>query len=40
MDIVDEKGKEKVEEKKKDLVFFKDVEHVDLIDCNVPDMRF
>ena len=39
MDIVDEKGKEKVEKKKKELVFFKGVELVDLNDCDVPDMK-
>ena len=39
MDVVDHKSKEKVEEKKKDLVFFKGVELVDLDDYNVPDMR-
>jgi hypothetical protein len=39
MDIVKEKGKEKVEEKKKEAVFFKGVELVDLDDCDVPDMR-
>jgi hypothetical protein len=39
MDIVDKKGKEKVEEKKKEPVFFMDVELVDLDDCDVPDMK-
>jgi hypothetical protein len=39
VDIIKEKGKEKVEEKKKETVFFKGVELVDLDDCNVPDMR-
>jgi hypothetical protein len=39
MDIVKEKGKEKVEEKKKEAVFFKGVELVDLDDCDVPDMK-
>ena len=39
MDVVDHKSKEKVEEKKKDLVFFKGVELVDPDDCNVPGMR-
>jgi hypothetical protein len=39
VDIVDEKGKEKVEEKKKEPVFFKGVELVDLDDCDVPDMK-
>ena len=39
MDVVDKKGKEKVEAKKKELVLFKGVELVDLDDCNVPYMR-
>ena len=39
VDVVDKKGKEKVEWKKKEPVFFKGVELVDLDDCNVPDMR-
>jgi hypothetical protein len=37
VDVVDEKGKEKVEEKKKEPVFFKGVELVDLDD--VPDIK-
>jgi hypothetical protein len=37
--LVHEKGKEKVEEEKKEPVFFKGVELVDLDDCDVPDMR-
>jgi hypothetical protein len=39
VNVVDKKGKEKVEEKKKELVFFKGVEFVDLDDCDVPDMK-
>jgi hypothetical protein len=39
VDFVDEKGKEKVEEKKKEPVFFKGVELVDLDDCDVPDLK-
>jgi hypothetical protein len=39
VDFVDEKGKEKVEEKKKEPVFFKGVELVDLDDYDVPDMK-
>jgi hypothetical protein len=39
VDFVDEKGKEKVEEKKKEPVFFKGMELVDLDDCDVPDMK-
>jgi hypothetical protein len=39
VDFVDEKGKEKVEEKKKEPVFFKGVELVDLDDCDVPNMK-
>jgi hypothetical protein len=39
VDVVDEKGKEKVEEKKKEAVFFKGVELVDLDDCDVPNMK-
>jgi hypothetical protein len=39
VDVVDEKGKEKVEEKKKEPVFFKGVELVDLDDCDVPDLK-
>jgi hypothetical protein len=39
VDVVREKGKEKVEEEKKVPVFFKGVELVNLDDCDVPDMR-
>jgi hypothetical protein len=39
VDVVDEKGREKVEEKKKKPVFFKGVELVDLDDCDVLDMK-
>jgi hypothetical protein len=39
VDVVDEKGKEKVEEKKKEPVFFKGVELVDLDDCDVRDLK-
>jgi hypothetical protein len=39
VDVVHEKGKEKVEEEKKEPVFFKGVELVDLDDCDVPNMR-
>jgi hypothetical protein len=39
VDFVDEKDKEKVEEKKKEPVFFKGVELVNLDDCDVPDMK-
>ena len=39
MDVGDKKGKEKVEEKKKELVFFKDVPLVDLDDCNASNNR-
>jgi hypothetical protein len=39
VDVIDEKGKEKVEEKKKEVVFFKGVELVDLDDCDVPDLK-
>jgi hypothetical protein len=38
-DHVIDKGKEKVEEKKKELVFIGGVELVDLDDCEVPDKR-
>ena len=39
MDIVDEKAKEKVEEKKKEPVFFMGLELVDLDDCDDFDMK-
>jgi hypothetical protein len=39
VDVVDEKGTEKVEEKKKEPVFFMGVELVDLDDCDVPNMK-
>jgi hypothetical protein len=39
VDFVDEKGKEKVEEKKKEPVFFKGVELVDLDDYDIPNMK-
>ena len=39
MDVIDKKGKEKVEEKKKEPIFFKGVELVDLDDCDVLDIR-
>jgi hypothetical protein len=39
VDVVHEKGKEKVEEEKKEPIFFKGVELIDLDDCDVPDMR-
>jgi hypothetical protein len=39
VDVVHEKGKEKVEEEKKEPIFFKGVELVDLDDCDVPDIR-
>ena len=39
MDVVDKKGKEKVEEKKKDPIFFEGVELVDLDDYGIPDIR-
>jgi hypothetical protein len=39
VDVVDEKGNEKVEEKKKEPVFFKGMELVDLDDCDVPDLK-
>jgi hypothetical protein len=39
LDVVDGKDKEKVEEKKKEPVFFMDLELVDLDDCDVPDMK-
>jgi hypothetical protein len=37
--VIDGKGKEKVEEKKKEPVFFMGVELVDLDDCDVPDRK-
>jgi hypothetical protein len=39
VDVVHKKGKEKVEEEKKEPVFFKGVELVDLDDYDIPDMR-
>jgi hypothetical protein len=39
MAVIDGKGKEKVEEKKKEPVFFMGVELVDLDDCDVPDRK-
>jgi hypothetical protein len=39
MDVVDGKGKEKVEEKKKEPVFFMGVELVNLDDYDVPDRK-
>ena len=39
VDIVDKKGKEKVEKKKKEPILFKGAELVDLDDCDVPDMK-
>jgi hypothetical protein len=39
VDVVDGKGKEKVEEKKKEPVFIRGVELVDLDDCDVLDMK-
>ena len=39
MDIVDKKGKKKVEKKKKEPVFFKGVEFIDFDDCDVPEIR-
>jgi hypothetical protein len=37
--VIDGKGKEKVEEKKKEPIFFMDVELVDLDDYNVPNKK-
>ena len=39
MDVIDKKSKETVEEKKKEPIFFKDVELVDLDDCNILDNK-
>jgi hypothetical protein len=39
VDVVDGKGKEKMEEKKKEPIFIKDVKLIDLDDCNIPDMK-
>jgi hypothetical protein len=39
VDAVDRMGKDKEEEKKKELVFFMGVELVDLDDCDVPDRK-
>jgi hypothetical protein len=39
LDVIDGKEEEKVEEKKKELVFFMGVELIDLDDCDVLDMK-
>ena len=39
MDVGDKKGKEKVEDKKKELVFFMGVPLIDLDDCDISDNR-
>jgi hypothetical protein len=39
VDVVDGKGKDKMEEKKKEPVFFMGVELVDLDDCDIPDRK-
>ena len=39
MDVSDKKDKVKVEEKKKEIVFFKGVPHVDLDDCDISNNR-